>query len=79
MIIDGEIPKPLNDSLDFIGARSNLKGFLCEYMTSGRVLVLGKGAKVTVLEVGERALHNLRNLLTIHADELKHNHQIRES
>ncbi len=41
VIIGGEILKPLNDSLGFIGARSNIKGFLCEYMTSGRVIVLG--------------------------------------
>jgi len=41
VILGGEIMKPLNDSLGFIGARSNIKGFLCEYMTSGRVLVLG--------------------------------------
>ncbi|HNE05030.1 MAG TPA: hypothetical protein PLT08_10965, partial [Anaerolineales bacterium] len=39
--IGGEITKPLNDSLGFIGARANVKGFLCEYMTAGRVLVLG--------------------------------------
>lgn len=41
VIIGGEIRKPLNDSLGFIGARANVKGFLCEYMTAGRVLVLG--------------------------------------
>jgi glutamate synthase (NADPH/NADH) large chain len=41
VIIGGEITQPLNDSLGFIGARANVKGFLCEYMTSGRVLVLG--------------------------------------
>ncbi|HEX7976492.1 MAG TPA: glutamate synthase-related protein, partial [Anaerolineales bacterium] len=41
VVIGGEIVQPLNDSLGFIGARSNVKGFLCEYMTSGRVLVLG--------------------------------------
>ncbi len=41
VIIGGEITKPLNDSLGFIGARSNVKGFLCEYMTAGRVLVMG--------------------------------------
>jgi len=41
VIIGGEINKPLNDSLGFIGARANVKGFLCEYMTAGRVLVLG--------------------------------------
>jgi glutamate synthase (NADPH/NADH) large chain len=41
VVIGGEILKPLNDSLGFIGARANVKGFLCEYMTSGRVMVLG--------------------------------------
>lgn len=41
VIIGGEITKPLNDSLGFIGARANVKGFLCEYMTAGRVVVLG--------------------------------------
>lgn len=41
VIIGGEIRQPLNDSLGFIGARANVKGFLCEYMTAGRVLVLG--------------------------------------
>ncbi|HNH26085.1 MAG TPA: hypothetical protein PLR93_03650, partial [Anaerolineales bacterium] len=41
VIIGGEINKPLNDSLGFMGARANVKGFLCEYMTAGRVLVLG--------------------------------------
>jgi glutamate synthase (NADPH/NADH) large chain len=41
VVIGGEIQKPLNDSLGFIGARANVKGFLCEYMTAGRVIVLG--------------------------------------
>ena len=41
VVIGGEITKPLNDSLGFIGVRANIKGFLCEYMTSGRVVVLG--------------------------------------
>lgn len=41
VIIGGQINSPLNDSLGAIGARANVKGFLCEYMTSGRVLVLG--------------------------------------
>ncbi len=41
VIIGGEIHQPLNDSLGFIGARANVTGFLCEYMTDGRVLVLG--------------------------------------
>jgi len=41
VIIGGEITQPLNDSLGFLGARANVKGFLCEYMTAGRVVVLG--------------------------------------
>ena len=114
VIIGGEITKPLNDSLGFIGARANIKGFLCEYMTAGRVVVLGdpgpwicagmtggvlylrlqphlnfdeaaikrrlaKGAKVIIQEVGERDLKNLQELLTVYAEELKHNHQNEES
>jgi len=114
VVIGGEISKPLNDSLGFIGARANVKGFLCEYMTAGRVIVLGdpgpwicagmtggvlylrlqphlnfdqaaiqrrlaKGAKVVVQEVGENDLKNLRELLTIYAEELKQNHQSEEA
>ncbi|MBI3170228.1 MAG: glutamate synthase [Chloroflexi bacterium] len=114
VIIGGEIKKPLNDSLGFIGARANVKGFLCEYMTAGRVLVLGdpgpwmcagmtdgvlylrlqphlnfnhtaiqrrlaKGAKVSVQDVDESDLNNLRDLLTMYADELKQNHQAEEA
>ncbi|MDQ2693597.1 MAG: glutamate synthase-related protein, partial [Chloroflexota bacterium] len=114
VVIGGEIKKPLNDSLGFIGARANVKGFLCEYMTAGRVIVLGdpgpwicagmtggvlylrpqphlnfdqasiqrrlaKGAKVVVQEVGESDLKNLRELLTIYAEELKQNHQVEEA
>ncbi|OGO18091.1 MAG: hypothetical protein A2Z14_07645 [Chloroflexi bacterium RBG_16_48_8] len=41
VVIGGKIKQPLNDHLGFIGVRSNVKGFLCEYMTAGRVLVLG--------------------------------------
>jgi glutamate synthase (NADPH/NADH) large chain len=41
VVIGGEITKPLNDSLGFIAVRANIKGFLCEYMTAGRVVVLG--------------------------------------
>jgi glutamate synthase (NADPH/NADH) large chain len=41
VVIGGEIRQPLNDNLGYIGARANVKGFLCEYMTAGRVLVLG--------------------------------------
>lgn len=114
VVIGGEIQKPLNDSLGFIGARANVKGFLCEYMTSGRVLLLGdpgpwmcagmtggvlylrlqphlnfdraaiqrrlaRGAKVAIQEVGEDDLKNLRELLTIYAEELRQNHQAEES
>jgi glutamate synthase (NADPH/NADH) large chain len=114
VVIGGEISKPLNDSLGFIGARANVKGFLCEYMTAGRVIVLGdpgpwicagmtggvlylrpqphlnfdqaaiqrrlaKGAKVMVQEVRENDLQNLRELLTIYAEELKQNHQVEEA
>jgi len=114
VIIGGDITKPLNDSLGFIGARSNIKGFLCEYMTSGRVLVFGdpgpwmcagmtggvlylrlqphlnfdetaikhrlaKGAKVSIQSVDDDDLKNLRELLTVYADELKYNHQSEEA
>jgi glutamate synthase (NADPH/NADH) large chain len=114
VIIGGEITKPLNDSLGFIGARANVKGFLCEYMTAGRVIVLGdpgpwicagmtggvlylrlqphlhfdpaaierrlaKGAKVVIQEVDENDLKNLRELLTVYAEELKQNHQAEEA
>jgi glutamate synthase (NADPH/NADH) large chain len=114
VVIGGEIQKPLNDSLGFIGARANVKGFLCEYMTAGRVVLLGdpgpwmcagmtggvlylrlqphlnfdraaiqrrlaRGAKVVIQDVGEDDLKNLRDLLTMYALELKHNHQAEES
>ena len=41
MIIGGEILRPLDDELGCLGAHANVKGFLCEYMTDGRVLVMG--------------------------------------
>ncbi len=41
VVIGGRIKEPLRDHLGFIGTRANVKGFLCEYMTDGRVLVLG--------------------------------------
>jgi glutamate synthase (NADPH/NADH) large chain len=41
LIVGGEIVLPLVDSLGSLGARSNIKGFAFEYMTSGRALVLG--------------------------------------
>ena len=114
VIVGGEIKKPLNDSLGFLGARANIKGFLCEYMTAGRAIVLGdpgpwicagmtggvlylrlqphlnfdhaaiqrrlaRGAKVVVQEVGEEDLRNLRELLTVYAEELRQNHQGEEA
>lgn len=41
VIFGGEVETPLQDELGCIGARANLKGYACEYMTAGRVLVLG--------------------------------------
>lgn len=41
VIIGGKLTQPLQDHLGYLGARANVKGFLCEYMTAGRVLVMG--------------------------------------
>ena len=41
VIFGGEVTTPLQDELGGLGARANLKGYAFEYMTSGRVLVLG--------------------------------------
>lgn len=41
VIFGGEVREPLRDELGNIGTRANLKGYACEYMTSGRVLVMG--------------------------------------
>ena len=41
VIIGGEIGEPIDDEWGDLAARANVKGFLCEYMTAGRVLVLG--------------------------------------
>src|SRR5690606_23297809 len=41
VIFGGEVTTPLRDELGGLGTRANLKGYACEYMTSGRVLVLG--------------------------------------
>ncbi|WP_249226826.1 glutamate synthase-related protein [Alicyclobacillus mengziensis] len=41
LVIGGQVKSPLDDNLGWIGARSNLKGFAFEYMTAGRVVVLG--------------------------------------
>ncbi len=41
VIFGGEVRQPLRDDLGNIGTRANLKGYACEYMTSGRVLIMG--------------------------------------
>jgi glutamate synthase (NADPH/NADH) large chain len=41
VIIGGQMHVPIDDTLGFLATRANVKGFLCEYMTAGRVLVLG--------------------------------------
>ncbi|MCC6804064.1 MAG: alpha-hydroxy-acid oxidizing protein, partial [Anaerolineae bacterium] len=41
VVFGGEVNEPLRDELGGLAARANLKGYACEYMTSGRVLVLG--------------------------------------
>lgn len=41
VVFGGEITRPIDDSTGNIGVNANLKGFACEYMTSGRVLILG--------------------------------------
>lgn len=41
VIFGGEISEPLRDDLGGLATRANLKGYACEYMTSGRVVILG--------------------------------------
>lgn len=41
VVFGGEIHEPLRDEDGGIATRANLKGYACEYMTSGRVLILG--------------------------------------
>ncbi len=41
IVLGGEIKKPLEDSLGMLAARANAKGFAFEYMTAGRVVVMG--------------------------------------
>jgi glutamate synthase (NADPH/NADH) large chain len=41
VIFGGEVTEPLRDELGNLASRANLKGYACEYMTSGRVMVLG--------------------------------------
>jgi glutamate synthase (NADPH/NADH) large chain len=41
VIFGGEVKEPLRDELGNLASRANLKGYACEYMTSGRVLIMG--------------------------------------
>lgn len=41
VIFGGELTRPVDDSSGISGTHANLKGFACEYMTSGRVMILG--------------------------------------
>lgn len=41
LILGGRIREPLRDDLGSLATRANLKGFAFEYMTQGRVVVLG--------------------------------------
>jgi len=41
VVFGGEITQHIDDELGVSGTHANLKGFACEYMTSGRVLVMG--------------------------------------
>ena len=48
LVLGGEPAQPLNDRLGTLAARSNCKGFAFEYMTGGRVVVLGDPGPVAV-------------------------------
>jgi glutamate synthase (NADPH/NADH) large chain len=41
VVLGGRIRTPIDDELGNLAGRANLKGFACEYMTAGRVVVLG--------------------------------------
>jgi glutamate synthase (NADPH/NADH) large chain len=41
VVFGGEITEPIDDGQGSMGTRANLKGFACEYMTSGMVLIMG--------------------------------------
>lgn len=41
VVFGGEVTEPLRDELGSLASRANLKGYACEYMTSGRVVILG--------------------------------------
>jgi glutamate synthase (NADPH/NADH) large chain len=41
VVLGGEITAPVDDAFGSLGSQSNLKGFACEYMTAGHVLIMG--------------------------------------
>ena len=41
VILGGEIAQPVDDSQGSVGTRASVKGFACEYMTAGRVVIMG--------------------------------------
>ncbi len=41
VVLGGEITTPLEGNTTNLGPRANLKGFACEYMTSGTVIIMG--------------------------------------
>jgi glutamate synthase (NADPH/NADH) large chain len=41
VVIGGEITRPVDDSQGSLGTHANIKGFACEYMTAGTVIILG--------------------------------------
>lgn len=41
LVIGGQITEKLNDGAGFLASHANIKGFAFEYMTAGRVVVLG--------------------------------------
>lgn len=110
VIFGGEITQPIDDSLGVRGSEANLKGFACEYMTAGRVLVMGdigpyacagmtggvvfqhlspemgytaeavkrriaKGANVTIQQIDETDVPQIRELLTRYVEALERTDQ----
>ncbi|MDK2981102.1 MAG: glutamate synthase large chain [Chloroflexota bacterium] len=41
VVLGGLITQPVDDHAGSVGTSANLKGYACEYMTSGRVVILG--------------------------------------
>ena len=41
VVLGGQITHPIDDNAGSVGTSANLKGYACEYMTSGRVVILG--------------------------------------